>query len=142
MTKAVEQNKKLRSNDSEASPSSPKLGSTRRNYFRRDQVNKALVDSLRKSRDSETSSLQHLAKKSNEEDRARRNVSKHDQTNGIHEHHDSQHEESKLTNVNLSNEGGEPAQVETLWHDVQVVESEAGDQELVIENLENLDQAT
>ena len=98
----------MRSSGSEATLGSPKLGSTRRNYFRKDQVNKALVDSLRKSRDSEAYSQQNLIKQSNEEDRMLKNISKHDQTLGFHEHHDSQHEESGVV--------AEPG--ETKWHDV------------------------
>ena len=54
--------------------SSPKLNnSTRRNYFRRDQMNKALVSSMRKS-DANSPPLQVMT----EEDRKLKNISKHD----------------------------------------------------------------
>ena len=71
-----------RSNGSEVL-SSPKLNSTRRNYFRKDQTNKALMQSMRKS----GGSLGSRKEQSPEDaERTRRNVSKHDQTmGGLHE---------------------------------------------------------
>ena len=80
--------------------SSPKLNSTRRNYFRKDQTNKALMQSMRKSGGSPGSRKEQSPE---DAERTRRNVSKHDQTTGgRHEQHGSQHDESKLMNLDDS----------------------------------------
>ncbi len=72
-----------------------------------------------------------------------KNRSQHDQNlGGQHEHHGSQHDESKLQNFGTEAGGEDVVGNSQQWHDIKVIESEAGSQELVIENLENLGEAT
>ncbi len=92
-------------------------------------------------RKSDASQVNVLLNDGDHDEHRNKNRSQHDQNlGGHHEHHGSQHDESKMHQ--FVTDGEDMIGGSQQWHDVKVIESEAGSQELVIENLENLGEAT
>ena len=86
----------------EQSPRTSKKKNTvrdsQRNYFRKDQSNKAMLSSLRKTASSRKSfggSNEEMEAKLRHAEDQERDISQHDQTmGGQHEHHGSQHRDT------------------------------------------------
>ena len=110
---------------------------SQRNYFRRDQDNKNLVNSLKKSdavrilHDDDSS---EAGKKEDDElEQHRRGISKLDQTlGGNHEHHGSRHQSQPSFADEVEQQPYEDAEHQDAinasqqWHEVNVVKSETG----------------